>query len=138
MLLTPTYYGASHGTSLAAWGGGIFLPSWKENSIKNFVGNAISSVFSSAGIYSNGGVATLSGGYGYPLSLEGLAPGSLWSNYGVVSIVQGYTPTTSSAVYYGQITASQLLALGGTSLPTTKPASGSLQLWNNGGLVSIA
>ena len=75
----------------------------------------------------------------YPTASTGLAPGSIWDNAGTVSVVSGVTPSPSAApVYYGVVIPSQLLSLGGGNLPLSNPGVGSKQLWNNGGVVSIA
>lgn len=93
-----------------------------------------------SGLSDNGGVLNvLAPATGYPTSTSGLAAGSIWSNNGVVSVVPGVTPNPSApAVYFGQITASQLLTLGGGNLPTTQPGISTGQLWNNGDEVCIA
>lgn len=75
----------------------------------------------------------------YPISEDGLSPGDIWSNGGVVSVVPGVTPNPSAlAVYYGDITSLELVQLGGGDLPTISPSVGSLQLWNYFGSVYIA
>lgn len=84
----------------------------------------------------------------WPLDPSGLPPGALWSNagsatgpgaQGVVTVVPGITPDpTAPAVYFGQITSSELLALGGGNLPLTPGPTGSKQLWNNNSFVGIS
>jgi len=76
---------------------------------------------------------------GYPTSPSGLVPGTVWSNSGVVSVVPGVTPNPAAPpVYFGAISSAQLLELGGGNLPLVAQASGSLQLWNNSGVVNIS
>lgn len=87
----------------------------------------------------NGGVLMIGYAVGYPISPTGLTAGSIFNNGQVVMVAGTTTPNPSALpVYYGQITPPQLLALGGSNLPTSAPTSGSLQLWNNGGVVMIA
>lgn len=87
----------------------------------------------------NGGVLMIGFALGYPISTVGLAPGAIWNNGQTVCVVGPTTPSGGAPpVYFGQITPPQLLLLGGGNLPTTGPATGSLQLWNNGGAVCIA
>ena len=87
----------------------------------------------------NGGVLDVSGMAGWPTSSLGLSDGAIWDNGGVASVVTPTSPSpTAPAVYFGNITAAALLALGGGNLPLTNPGVGSNQLWNNGGVISIA
>lgn len=87
----------------------------------------------------DGGVLQLSQPSNYPTSPSGLSAGALWDNGGVVSVISGVMPNPSAPpVYFGIINPAALLSLGGGNLPLTSPASGSNQLWNNGGVVSIA
>lgn len=86
----------------------------------------------------DGGVLQLSLPSGYPTSPIGLTAGSLWDNGGVVSVIPGITPNPlAPPVYFGVISPSALLILGGGNLPLTNPGIGSNQLWNNSGVVSI-
>lgn len=76
---------------------------------------------------------------GYPTSSSGLSTGAIWSNGGVVCVAGTTTPSGSAAaVYFNNLTAATLLALGGGNLPLTNPGAGSGQLWNNGGVVCVA
>ena len=87
----------------------------------------------------DGGVLQLSHPSGYPTSPSGLSAGALWDNGGVVSVIPGITPNPAAPpVYFGVINPTALLSLGGGNLPLSSPAGGSNQLWNNGGVVSIA
>lgn len=91
------------------------------------------------GLLNDNGVLQLLAPYAYPLSPIGLAPGAVWNNGLTVAVVPGVTPNpTAQPLYYGQVTAVQLLTTGGGNLPLTPPATGSLQLWNNGGEVAVA
>lgn len=95
---------------------------------------------STTGLYSSGGVLGVSSpATGYPTSDAGLTAGAVWSNGGVVSVVPGITPDPAAApVFFGGITASALLALGGGNLPLSRPGLGSQQLWNSSGEIWVA
>lgn len=87
----------------------------------------------------DGGVLYLPYALTYPTSSIGLAAGSVWWNGGVISVVPGHTPDPSAPALYFQYTfPAQLLALGGGNLPLSNPGIGTGQLWNNGGVISIA
>lgn len=87
----------------------------------------------------DGGVLYLPYALTYPSSSVGLAAGSVWWNGGVMCVVPGVTPDPSAPPMYFQYTfPAQLLAAGGGNLPTSNPGSGSGQLWNNSGVISIA
>jgi hypothetical protein len=87
----------------------------------------------------DGGVLIVLSGSGYPTSTSGLVAGSIWSNGGNVSVVPGVLPNPfAPPVYFGSISSSVLLALGGGNLPLISQSPGSGQLWNNGGEVSIS
>jgi hypothetical protein len=91
-----------------------------------------------ASLINDGGVLVLAGGVTMPPTSGGVA-GSVWSNGGVVSVVPGVTPDPSAPpVFFGAITAAQLILLGGGNLPITQPTLGSGQLWNSGGEVQVA
>jgi len=87
----------------------------------------------------DGGLLVVLAGAGYPTDPTGLPPGAVWDNGGAVTVVPGGTPQPGVPdLFYGSVTAAQLQVYGGQNLPLTPPSLGSLQLWNNGGLVSIA
>lgn len=87
----------------------------------------------------DGGVLYLPIALTYPTSSVGLAAGSAWWNGGLISVVPGVTPDPSAPPLYFQYTfPPDLLSLGCGNLPTSNPGAGSGQLWNNGGVVSIA
>jgi hypothetical protein len=90
-------------------------------------------------LYNDGGYLALTFSTGWPNNeLEG-PPGSLWSNGMFIGVVPGATPNPlAPPVYFGMIDAADLLALGGANLPVDPPTAGSLQLWNNNGLVQVA
>jgi hypothetical protein len=95
--------------------------------------------FVSVGFLNDGGVLWMTAPLNYPTSSLGLPAGAVWYNGGTVSVVPGVTPNPAAPpVYFGSITAASLLALGGGDLPLTNPGVGTLQLWNNGGVISIA
>ncbi|MDP9651724.1 hypothetical protein [Paraburkholderia caledonica] len=94
--------------------------------------------FVNIGFFNDGGVLWMTAPLNYPTSPAGLSAGSVWYNGGAVSVVPGVTPDPAAPpVFFGTITASGLLALGGGNLPLTNPGSTG-QLWNNGGVISIA
>ncbi|WP_369065317.1 hypothetical protein [Burkholderia gladioli] len=86
----------------------------------------------------NGGVLTMDYPLVYPTSPVGLAPGAVWWNGGVISVIPGVTPDpTAPPLFFATTFPLQLLALGGGNLPLTNPGVSS-QLWNDGGVVAIA
>lgn len=89
--------------------------------------------------YNNGGVlAARTLPPGYPTSDAGLPVGAIWSNGLEISVVPGFVPNPAApAVFFGSITASQLLAIGGGNLPLTDPMVNN-RLWNDGGVVAIS
>jgi hypothetical protein len=92
-----------------------------------------------SGLYSDGGVVVLvSPPDAYPTSPTGLTAGALYSNSGVICVAGTTTPATAPPIYFNTTTATYLLALGGANLPLMNPGVGSGELWNNGGVVSIA
>lgn len=92
------------------------------------------------GLVNDGGVVTVQvGTVGYPTSPTGLAAGDLWSNGGVVCVAGTTTPNpTAPPVFLASISVSQLLTLGGANLPLSPSGLIIGQLWNNGGVVSVA
>lgn len=95
--------------------------------------------FLAVNFLNDGGVLWMSAPLNYPTGPIGLAAGSIWYNGGTLAVVPGITPNpTAPPVYFGTVTAAGLLALGGGNLPLTNPGVGTLQLWNNGGVISIA
>lgn len=137
MGLAPVYKGP-----LAAVG--LFAPLplwvWEDNSF----------------LYNDGGVLAFHVvPNGWPDSPIGLPPGAFWNDGMAIAIALpglddfssdfgplgdfGTQPNPSAPpLFFGSVTAEQLLALGGADLPITSPGPGTLQLWNNNGLVSIA
>jgi hypothetical protein len=74
----------------------------------------------------------------WPSVPDGLLPGAVWSNGLAVSVFPGQVPNpTAPPVFFGSITATTLLGLGGGNLPLTDP-NNALQLWNNDGLVCVS
>lgn len=89
-------------------------------------------------LINDGGLLYLPYALTYPSSPDGLAPGSIWWNGGVLCVVPGVTPDPSvPPVYFQYLFPAPLLALGGGNLPLSNPGN-SGQLWNNGGAISIA
>ncbi|WP_069351840.1 hypothetical protein [Burkholderia cenocepacia] len=82
------------------------------------------------------GVLWMTSPLNYPTSPMGLPAGAVWYNGGIVSVIPGGSGA-GAPVYFGSITAAGLLALGGGGLPTSNPGVHN-QLWNNGGVISIA
>lgn len=125
--LTPVYQGIVQAVGL--YGG---LPLWAWDSSVGALGN-------------DGGILyTASVPPGYQVGLAGLPAGSIYlvpnllAGAFAIGVVPGIVPNPGApAVFFANVTASSLLALGGGNLPAADPmVSG--QLWNNGGLVSIS
>jgi hypothetical protein len=88
---------------------------------------------------SNGGLLQVASAAGWPTNPVSLPAGSIWNDGGVAAVVPGITPNPAAPpVYFINISAAQLLVLGGGNLPLSNPGVGSGQLWNNGGAISIA
>ncbi|WP_261505714.1 hypothetical protein [Burkholderia multivorans] len=92
--------------------------------------------FVNVSFLNDGGVLWMTAPLNYPTSPLGLPTGAVWYNGGTVSVIPGGSGT-GAPVFFGSITASALLALGGGGLPTSNPGVTN-QLWNNGGVISIA
>jgi hypothetical protein len=72
-------------------------------------------------------------------SSAGLTAGRLWNNGGIVVCMLPTTPSGGAPpVYFGQITSVGLLTLTGANLPLSAGTAGSLQLWNNSGVINIS
>lgn len=97
---------------------------------------------SGAGLGNDGGVLILTSPTtsGYPVDSDTMPDGGLYLLGGSAVGVHGTTTPNIFAppLYFGFITASGLLTVGGANLPLSGGPPGSLQLWNNGGLVSIS
>lgn len=92
---------------------------------------------SSTGLFDAGGILQVTDASGWPTVGTGAA-GTVWDAGGAVYVIPGHTPDpTAPPVFYNQITAAQLLALGGGNLPATDPRN-LLQLWNNTGIVCVS
>ena len=88
-------------------------------------------------LYSDNGLLGVLPAAGYPVA-GALPAGSIYSNGGAVSVVPGITPNPAApALFFGFITASQLLSLGGGNLPYGGVTPGSGRLWNPGGLGEV-
>ncbi|MET3232298.1 UNVERIFIED_ORG: hypothetical protein ABIC54_004503 [Burkholderia sp. 1263] len=92
--------------------------------------------FNSVGFFNDGGVLWMTAPLNYPTDPGGLSAGDVWYNGGTIAVVPGGSGA-GAPVYFGVITASGLLALGGGGLPTSDPVNTN-QLWNNSGLISIS
>jgi len=96
------------------------------------------------GLTNDNGVVVVSDATGWPTSPTGLPPGAVWSNGGdangnggAVGIVPGITPSPSAEQqFFGQLSAAQLLAIGGGQMPLYYP-NNPLQFYNNGGELAI-
>jgi hypothetical protein len=92
------------------------------------------------GLENNGGVLWLIGDAGYPdaTSAAYLPPGAVWDNGGSIAVVPGGVYQAGvRPMFFGSITASQLMLFGGGSLPTSNPNVVN-QLWNNGGEIAVS
>jgi hypothetical protein len=86
-----------------------------------------------------GGTLHVAAGQGYPTTSTHLAAGALWANGGVVTVIPGMTPNPYAApIFFGLVTAAQLLTIGGGNLPTSNPGAGTGQLWNSSNVVMVA
>lgn len=97
------------------------------------------SLTATTGLTNVSGTLHLSPNTGYPTSAIG-GVGALWSNGGVVTCI-GYPTTPNPAappVYFGMTDAVSLYELSGANLPITAPPTGSLQIWNNTGVLHVA
>jgi hypothetical protein len=91
------------------------------------------------GLINNGGMLGITTATGYPTSATGLPAGAVWDNGGVAAVIPGMAPDPyATPLFYGLVTAAQLLTVGGGNLPLTNPGLGTGQLWNNGGFVWVA
>lgn len=120
--LQPVYTGAITAVTEYAYP----LPLWVWEDSSNF--------------YNNGGMLALfAAPDDWPISPIGLPVGAVWNNGLAIAIVPGFVPNPAAPpLFFGSVTAEQLLATGGGNLPLTKPGAGTLQLWNNGGEVAVA
>ena len=93
----------------------------------------------SSNLINDGGVLVISNSTGWPLAKVGLLPNEVWSNGGVVCLADGSRKIPGPApLFFASVTSDQILFFGGSCMPTSAPASGSGQLWNNGNVVCIA
>ena len=143
----PVYFGQITAAELLALTGANLLLTNPSNLGQLWNNNGTVSIVETNEVIlllNDGGVLVVSDAADYPSSPTSLPAGSLWSNAGgapagVVTVVPGVTPNPfAPPVYFSAVTAAQLLTLGGGNLPITNPGAGSGQLWNNGGVVSIA
>lgn len=75
----------------------------------------------------------------YPASPSGLLPGKVWNNGLTLGIVPGSVLNPKFIpVFFPRTGSDYFLAHGAADLPQAPPAMGSLQLWNDGGLICIA
>lgn len=90
-------------------------------------------------LINDGGWLVIVNALGWPNGPATLPPGSLWSNGNAVSVIPGATPNPAARpIFFGSINSNDLLGTTGKNLPLSSPQAGSGQLWNNGGIVSIA
>lgn len=119
--LQPTYTGPI--TAISEYG---MLPLWAWEDGSN--------------LYNNGGALAITiPPADYPTSPVGLPAGSVWNDGLEIAVVPGISPNPKAPpLFFGSITAEQLLQTGGGNLPLSNPGAGTLQLWNDGGVVAIA
>ena len=135
----PVLFGnVSPGDLLALGGGnlpltdpGVTLQLWNNSGTVN-ISLAVSH------FANDGGILQLLPNSGYPVSPVGLAAGDVWFDGGWIAVVPGNAPNPSSPpVFFGGVSVAGLQVLGGGNLPLTDPRV-MLQLWNNGGIISIS
>jgi hypothetical protein len=86
----------------------------------------------------NGIALMLTNTAGWPTSTENLLPGDVWANGNFVNVVPGFiTPANAPAMFFGAITARQLLGFGAAILPTVDPLRKN-QIWLNGVQVCVS
>jgi hypothetical protein len=74
----------------------------------------------------------------WPTSPDGLLPGAVWNNGGIVSVVPGSVPDLkAAAVLFGATTPDRLLQTGAGDLPMSDPGVAN-QMWNAGGVVAVS
>lgn len=93
----------------------------------------------SSNFYNNGGeLALFSAPDDWPTSPVGLPVGAVWNNGLVPSVVPGFVPNPAAPkLFFGAVTAEQLLQTGGGNLPLSDPRV-ALQLWNDSGPIAIS
>lgn len=139
----PLFFGSISAKALLNTGGGdlpLTLPA-TINQLWNNGGNVSIVLFveTIASLWNDGGALAITPGAEaiFPTSPLGLNPGDVWNNGFTIAVVPGFNPRTAAPLYFGSITAAQLLATGGSTLPVALPATKG-QLWNNGGQISVA
>jgi hypothetical protein len=91
------------------------------------------------GLGDDGGLVYALNPFEFPQSPFGLPGGAIYANGTFLSVVPGGVPFPGTPpMYYGYITAGELLQYGGASLSFVDPADGSGQLFINGGFIYIA
>ena len=134
--------------SLSAWNAAATAPNTPFTVLEFFVGGITGSIGFGSGsapppistlLSNDGGWLVVSNAANWPSSSVSLPAGAVWSNGALATVVPGITPNPlAPPVFFGNITAAALLALGGGNLPLTNPGPGSGQLYNQGGVVAIA
>lgn len=91
------------------------------------------------GLSNNGGLLQVNTATGWPTSPgRHIQSGAVWDNGALAAVAGTTSPSPFAApVFYGLITSSALLVLGGANLPLSDPHVVD-QLWNNGGLIAIS
>ena len=92
-----------------------------------------SSINTVSNLYNDAGVLGVLAAAAYP-SAGSLPAGSIYSNGGLVGVVPSSAPIAGAPVFWGAITAAQLLTQGAAGLPWVAPITGSSQLWVPGGV----
>jgi hypothetical protein len=88
--------------------------------------------------WNDDGALTLFYTRSYPHSAAGLPAGAVWSDQLAVAVVPGVVPSPAApALFFGAVSAVQLIETGGGNLPIADPLVLN-QLWNNGGPIAIS
>lgn len=132
--ITPLAFGSQFGQPFATWGNTVLQCELNRLKPAHTI-----IIWNYQGFYSDGGVLALFSPSDYPQSPANLPAGSVFWNRGIISVVAGIVPNpVATPLYFGDVTPDELLISGGGNLPLANPGPGTKQLWNNGGVVSIA
>jgi len=117
---------------------------WEFSNGRRFVDPAqVYAPLPDSGLINDGGVLILADSTGWPTTDTGLQSGMLWANGGnggIITVVPGAVlpHPGSPPIFFGNVTSDQVLLFGAAACPLSGPTPGSLQIWNNGGILCVA